>query len=62
MNDLLGWNTQLMTPDAMGDKQLDTDFILTNVALYWFTNAGGSSVRFYYLLADDIRSFYRRYL
>jgi len=51
-----------MTPDAMGDKQLDTDFILTNVALYWLTNAGGSSVRFYYLLADDIRSFYRRYL
>jgi pimeloyl-ACP methyl ester carboxylesterase len=45
---LLGWNTQLMTPDAMGDKQLDEDFILTNVTLYWFTNTGGSSVRFYY--------------
>jgi epoxide hydrolase len=45
---LLGWNTQLMSPDAMGDKPLDEDFILTNVALYWFTNTGGSSVRFYY--------------
>src|SRR5262249_4803907 len=45
---LLGWNTQLMTPDAMGDKQLDPDFILANVALYWLTNTGGSSVRFYY--------------
>jgi pimeloyl-ACP methyl ester carboxylesterase len=45
---LLGWNTQLMTPDAMGDRQLDKDFILTNAALYWFTNTGGSSIRFYY--------------
>ena len=45
---LLGWNTQLMTPDAMGDKQLDKDFIVTNVALYWFTNTGGSAIRFYY--------------
>lgn len=45
---LLGWNTQLMTPDAMGDKQLDKDFILTNAALYWFTNTGGSATRFYY--------------
>jgi epoxide hydrolase len=45
---LLGWNTQLMTSDAMGDKQLDEDFILTNVTLYWFTNTGGSSIRFYY--------------
>jgi epoxide hydrolase len=45
---LLGWNTQLMTPDAMGDRQLDEDFILTNVALYWLTNTSGSSIRFYY--------------
>jgi pimeloyl-ACP methyl ester carboxylesterase len=45
---LLGWNTQLMTDDAMGDKQLDEDFILTNVTLYWFTNTSGSSIRFYY--------------
>jgi pimeloyl-ACP methyl ester carboxylesterase len=50
---LLGWNTQLMTPDAMGNKQLDEDFILTNVSLYWFTNTGGSSVRFYYEDAHD---------
>jgi pimeloyl-ACP methyl ester carboxylesterase len=45
---LLGWNSQLMTPDAMGDKPLDPDFILANTALYWFTNTGGSSIRFYY--------------
>jgi epoxide hydrolase len=45
---LLGWNAQLMTPDAMGDKQLDDDFILDNVALYWLTNTGCSSIRFYY--------------
>jgi pimeloyl-ACP methyl ester carboxylesterase len=52
---LLGWNTQLMTPDAMGDKQLDEDFIVTNVALYWFTNTGGSSIRFYYEDAHGAR-------
>ena len=52
---LLGWNTQLMTADAMGDKELDEDFILTNVALYWFTNTGGSSVRFYYEDAHGTR-------
>jgi len=52
---LLGWNTQLMTPDAMGAKRLDEDFILTNVALYWFTNTGGSSVRFYYEDAHGTR-------
>jgi epoxide hydrolase len=45
---LLAWNTQLMTPDAMGDKPLDRDFVLANVALYWLTNTGGSSIRFYY--------------
>jgi epoxide hydrolase len=53
---LLGWNTQLMTSDAMGDKRLDPDFILANVALYWFTNTGGSSVRFYYEDAHGPRS------
>ena len=53
---LLGWNSQLMTPDAMGDKRLDPDFILANVALYWFTNTGGSSVRFYYEDAHGPRS------
>jgi pimeloyl-ACP methyl ester carboxylesterase len=45
---LLGWNLQLMDPGAMGDGRLDADFILTNVAIYWFTNTGGSSIRFYY--------------
>jgi epoxide hydrolase len=45
---LLGWNAQLMTADAMGDKQLDDEFIVTNAALYWLTNTGGSSIRFYY--------------
>lgn len=45
---LLGWNLQLMESDAMGDKSLDPDFVLTNVAVYWFTGTGGSSIRFYY--------------
>jgi epoxide hydrolase len=52
---LLGWNLQLMATDAMGDKALDDDFILANVALYWFTNTGGSSIRFYYEDAHDQR-------
>jgi epoxide hydrolase len=50
---LLGWNGQLMGDDAMGEQGLDDDFILTNVALYWFTNTGGSSIRFYY---EDARA------
>ena len=45
---LLAWNGQLMGEDAMGEKGLDDDFILTNVALYWLTNTGGSSIRFYH--------------
>jgi pimeloyl-ACP methyl ester carboxylesterase len=45
---LLGWNLQLMAADAMGDKGLDEDFILTNATIYWVTNTGGSSIRFYY--------------
>ncbi len=45
---LLGWNAQLMADDAMGERSLDDDFILNNVALYWLTNTGGSSIRFYY--------------
>jgi pimeloyl-ACP methyl ester carboxylesterase len=52
---LLGWNIQLMTAGAMGDKQLDQDFIVTNTALYWFTNTGGSSIRFYYEDAHEPR-------
>jgi hypothetical protein len=38
---LLGWNAQLF-----GD--VDDDFVLTNVAVYWFTRTAGSSIRFYY--------------
>jgi epoxide hydrolase len=38
----LAWNAQLLGPD------LDPDFVLTNVALYWFTNTAGSSARLYY--------------
>jgi epoxide hydrolase len=45
---LLGWNLQLMASDAMGDKGLDPDFILTNATIYWVTNTAGSSIRFYY--------------
>jgi hypothetical protein len=44
---LLGWNSQLMVGDAM-ELPLDDDFILTNAAIYWFTNTAGSSIRFYY--------------
>jgi len=52
---LLAWNAQLMTPDAMGSKQLHEDFILTNATLYWLTNTGGSSIRFYYEDAHGAR-------
>ena len=38
---LLGWNLQLF-------GEVDDDFVLTNVALYWLTNTAGSSIRFYY--------------
>jgi pimeloyl-ACP methyl ester carboxylesterase len=44
---LLGWNLQLMSGDAML-QPLDDDFILTNASIYWLTNTGGSSIRFYY--------------
>jgi pimeloyl-ACP methyl ester carboxylesterase len=37
----LAWNAQLF-----GD--LDADFILTNVVIYWLTRTAGSSARFYY--------------
>ncbi|MPY77051.1 MAG: alpha/beta fold hydrolase [Actinophytocola sp.] len=39
---LLGWNAQLF------DEDLDDDFVLTNVTLYWLTRTAGSSIRFYY--------------
>lgn len=37
---LLGWNSQLMLDQ-------DDDFIVGNVALYWFTRTAGSSIRHY---------------
>jgi epoxide hydrolase len=50
---LLGWNGQLLSVDAMGEEELDDDFIVTNVSLYWFTNTAGSASRFYYEDARD---------
>jgi epoxide hydrolase len=50
---LLGWNGQLMADDAMGERSLDDDFILDNTTLYWLTNTGGQSIRFYY---EDARA------
>ena len=39
---LIGWNGQLF-----GDA-VDPDFVLTNLAIYWFTRTSASSARFYY--------------
>jgi uncharacterized protein (TIGR03086 family) len=44
---LLAWNAQLF------GENLDADFVLANVALYWLTGTGGSSIRFYY---EDART------
>lgn len=44
---LLGWNSQLFGDD------LDDDFIVANVAIYWFTRTMASSVRFYYEMAKS---------
>lgn len=44
---LLGWNGQLFGDD------LDDDFIVANVAVYWFTRTMASSVRFYYEMAKS---------
>jgi pimeloyl-ACP methyl ester carboxylesterase len=38
---VLGWNSQLF-------DDVDDDFILANVALYWLTGTGGTSIRHYY--------------
>ena len=38
---LLGWNIQLLP------ENLDDDFVLANVATYWFTGTAGSAIRFY---------------
>lgn len=39
---LLAWNAQLF------GEHLDPEFVIANVALYWLTGTGGSSIRFYY--------------
>ncbi|MET7422924.1 epoxide hydrolase family protein [Dactylosporangium sp. NPDC005555] len=39
---LLAWNAQLF------GASLDPDFILANVAVYWFTRTAASAMRFYY--------------
>jgi pimeloyl-ACP methyl ester carboxylesterase len=38
----LAWQTQLF------DEQMDPDFVLANVMLYWLTGTAGSAARFYY--------------
>jgi epoxide hydrolase len=38
----LGWNAQLLGPD------LDDDYVLTQVMIYWLTNTAGSAARLYY--------------
>lgn len=39
---LLAWNAQLF------DESLDVEFLLANVALYWFTGTAASAIRFYW--------------
>jgi len=39
---LLAWNAQLFDP------ALDRDFVLANIAIYWFTGTAASSIRLYY--------------
>lgn len=39
---LVGWNGQLLGAD------LDDDFVLTNIAIYWLTGTAGSSIRHYF--------------
>ncbi|MCO1655271.1 epoxide hydrolase family protein [Pseudonocardia humida] len=39
---LLAWNAQLFAADE------DPDFVLSNIATYWFTGTASSSIRFYY--------------
>ena len=39
---LLAWNAQLF------DENLDDEFILANVTLYWLTGTAGTSIRHYY--------------
>jgi pimeloyl-ACP methyl ester carboxylesterase len=39
---LLGWQAQLL------GEELDPDFVLTNVMMYWLTRTGASAARLYY--------------
>ncbi|WP_280471543.1 epoxide hydrolase family protein [Nocardia cyriacigeorgica] len=39
---LLGWNAQLF------GESLDKEFVISNIALYWLTATGPTSIRFYY--------------
>lgn len=39
---LLGWNSQLLGPD------LDDEFVITNIAVHWFTGTAGSAIRHYF--------------
>jgi epoxide hydrolase len=39
---LLAWNAQLM------GENLDADFVVANVAIYWLTRTAASAIRFYY--------------
>ena len=39
---LLAWNAQLF------DENLDDEFILANISLYWLTGTAGTSIRHYY--------------
>lgn len=39
---LAGWNSQLLGPD------LDDEFVLTHLALHWFSGSAGSAIRQYY--------------
>ncbi|MBA3834127.1 MAG: epoxide hydrolase, partial [Chthoniobacterales bacterium] len=38
------------------DQAVDRDQLLTNIALYWFTNSGGSSAQFYWETAHSTAS------
>ncbi len=39
---LLAWNAQLM------GENLDAEFVVSNVAIYWLTRTAASAIRFYY--------------
>lgn len=43
---LVGWNGQLLGPD------LDDDFVLTNIAIHWFSGSAGSALRHYFEKAN----------